>query len=250
MPTTVMAKPTMQRARAWTSTQPSSSRVEVLVPTPNSVPEPSPKRKDEALSIVISPPNVRRATVTVVGISPYVQHKFSHKALAIMEATQRAGSLAKKGRKREARDFDADYHAAMHISTDGWVGIPCPSFRNAMIDACRLVGFQMTRAKLAVFVESDGYDSEDGTPLIRIIGKPEIHKGFARNETGVADIRWRPMWREWSANVPLRWDGDQFSPDDILNLLHRAGLQVGIGEGRPSSPNSFGLGWGLFEIAQ
>jgi hypothetical protein len=56
------------------------------------------------------------------------------------------------------------------------------------------------------------------------------------------------LWREWEANLPLRWDADQFSATDVFNLTARAGLQVGIGEGRPSSPNSFGLGWGLFEV--
>jgi hypothetical protein len=35
-----------------------------------------------------------------------------------------------------------------------------------------------------------------------------------------------------------------------MNLFLRAGLQVGIGEGRPNSPNSFGLGWGRFEVKE
>jgi hypothetical protein len=35
---------------------------------------------------------------------------------------------------------------------------------------------------------------------------------------------------------------------DIANLIARVGLQVGIGEGRPDSKQSAGLGFGLFEI--
>jgi len=34
-----------------------------------------------------------------------------------------------------------------------------------------------------------------------------------------------------------------------MNLLHRAGLQVGIMEGRPDSKDSCGCGWGTFKIA-
>lgn len=198
---------------------------------------------------VISPPRMLTATLTIIGIAPYVQHKFGQKAQMQMEATQRAGSQARSRKKREARDFEAGFRAAQHRSEEGWCGIPAPAFRNAMIDACRLVGFKMTHAKLSVFIEADGFDAEDGTPLVRIIGgEPEIHKAWGRNEGGTADLRWRPMWREWSAQVRVRWDGDQFGASDIFNLLARAGLQVGIGEGRPSSPKSNGLGWGLFKL--
>jgi hypothetical protein len=36
--------------------------------------------------------------------------------------------------------------------------------------------------------------------------------------------------------------------DDIVNLISRVGLQVGVGEGRPDSKQSAGLGFGLFQI--
>jgi hypothetical protein len=218
------------------------------------IPPPAPAEIDAVLqkgkveTVVISPPNMQKAVLHIRGLSPYVQHKFSQKAQAQMEETQRAGTQARSRKKREARDFESGYLAAQHISVEGWRGIPAPAFRNAMIDACRLVGFVMTKAKLSVFVEADGYDASDGTPLVKIIGVPEIHKGWGRNANGTADLRWRPLWREWEANLPLRWDADQFSATDVFNLTARAGLQVGIGEGRPSSPNSFGLGWGLFEV--
>ena len=164
-------------------------------------------------------------------------------------ATHREGSTGRSKRKREARDFEKDYREAMHISEDGWNGIPAASFRSAMIDACRLVGFKMTHAKLAIFVKQDGLDIDEGTPLIRILtGKPEQHVGHVRNETGVVDIRSRPMWRKWSARLVIDYDADVFQAQDIANLLARAGAQVGVGEGRPNSKKSHGMGWGTFEI--
>jgi len=36
--------------------------------------------------------------------------------------------------------------------------------------------------------------------------------------------------------------------EDVVNLIARVGMQVGIGEGRPDSKASAGLGFGLFEI--
>ena len=117
-----------------------------------------------------------------------------------------------------------------------------------MISACRVVGFKMTLAKLSVFVEPDGFDAVDGTPLVKIIGEPRLHQGYGRNANGGVDLRWRPMWEQWKAAVHVRWDASQFSAQDVVNLMARAGLQVGIGEGRPDSPNSNGLGWGMFEV--
>jgi hypothetical protein len=118
-----------------------------------------------------------------------------------------------------------------------------------MISACRVVGFKMTHAKLSVFVEPDGFDADDGTPLVRIYGEPMVHEGLVRNATGVADVRWRPMWRQWHAFVRVVYDADQFTLEDVSNLLARAGMQVGIGEGRPDSKMSAGMGWGTFRIA-
>ena len=200
--------------------------------------------------IRIARARLRTASVKIRGISPYVQHAFSEKQRKQMEETQRAGQQARGKKVRQPKDFEGNYRAAMHISQDGWAGIPAPAFRNAMISACKLVGLVMTRAKLSVFVEADGIDRNDGTPLVKIEGEPRVHEASVRNESGVADIRWRPMWEQWSAVVRVTWDEDQFSATDIMNLMDRCGRQCGIGEGRPDSPNSNGLGWGRFEGEQ
>jgi hypothetical protein len=117
-----------------------------------------------------------------------------------------------------------------------------------MMSACRLVGFQVVKAKLAVFVEADGMDKVDGTPLVKIEGEPEHVEHYVRNATGVVDIRVRAMWREWVVNLTVRYDADMFSLADVANLLARAGLQVGVGEGRPDGKRSAGMGWGMFRI--
>jgi hypothetical protein len=199
--------------------------------------------------VAIKPPNLTTASITVVGVTPYVQNKFTQKAQGIIEDTQRAGQQARGKKVRKPKDFDENYKSAMHRSEEGWLGIPAPAFRSAMIDACRLVGVTMQHAKLSIFVEADGYDPEDMTPLVRILGDPAPHKGPVRNPYGGADIRWRPMWTQWRAVVRVTWDADQYNPTDIGNLMLRAGLQVGIGEGRPNSPKSNGRDWGRFRIA-
>ena len=104
------------------------------------------------------------------------------------------------------------------VSKQGWIGIPAIVFRRAMTTACRLVGIKMLHSR-SIFVEADGYDKENGTPLVR-------------------------MRKERSTTVRVIWDEDQFSFIDIMNLMVHAGLQVEISKEELDN----GPGWGSFEV--
>ncbi len=206
----------------------------------------------EKVTLEVAPPKFEIAEFEVVGSTPYVQHKFSSKGRKKMRDQQELGSQGKKGKKRDPRNFQADYEEAQYKFEDGGHGIPAAAFRAAMISACRLVGVKMTLTKMAIFVLPDGYDKDDHLALIRITkGKPQYREDVVRNQTGVCDIRARPMWAEgWKAKVRIRFDSDLFKVQDVANLLMRAGMQVGIGEGRPDSKESAGMGWGLFDCVK
>ncbi len=198
----------------------------------------------------INAPKFEIVEMEIRGTSPLVMHKFGSKVKEQMIKTQEAGSQAQGKKKREPKDFDAVYRDAFHTSKDGWHGIPCGAFRNAAISACRTVGYKMTHAKLAFFIMADGFESDDGTPLVRIYGTPKKHTAYARNDNGSVDIRIRPMWETWTAKLRVRFDADMFSAQDVANLVMRVGMQVGLLEGRPDSKNSAGQGWGTFELVQ
>ena len=118
-----------------------------------------------------------------------------------------------------------------------------------MISACRSVdGLPMTRAKSAFFIHAHGRDREDGTEIVRIIGKAIHDTRPVRLESGVADMRNRPRYDIWSCEITIEFDADLLSAQDIASLLARAGLQVGIGELRPQGPNSFGGNNGMFSV--
>jgi hypothetical protein len=206
------------------------------------------KKNGKTEHIQIPPANMCTAQFTIRGTAPYVGNAFPGRTIGGIKETQEQGPKGKSKKTRVAKDFNQCYEDAQHKSREGWIGIPASGFRSAMIDACRLVGFKMTHAKLSVFIEPEGWDAEEGTSLVKIIGKPRQHLGHVRNETGVVDIRMRPMWEEWHCNLRVTYDGDQFSLQDVTNLLARAGLQVGVGEGRPNSKKSHGMGWGTFAI--
>lgn len=206
------------------------------------------KKTDEIA--VVKPANIQCIVVRIRGTAPYVQNKFSHKARQKMMADMATPANKRKSKfARPPRDYNEDFYQAQYISTTGWLGIPAPAFRAAMIDACRTVNMVMTRAKMSIFVLPDGFDITDGTPLVKLIAAPpERHEGLVRNDNGGADIRIRPMWREWECDVTIEFDADMITSDSVVNLLDRAGRQVGVGEGRPYSKDSVGQGWGTFMV--
>jgi hypothetical protein len=182
-----------------------------------------------------------------------VVNRFSQKAMSILQQSQELGSVSKTKKKRAPKDFEALYQDARHICADGdWDGVAAPAFRNGSISACRVADFTMTRAKLALFVVADGHD-QDGMPIVRIHADqpPEMWICPTRNANGSFDLRARPRWRPgWWIWLNIDYDAGVFSAEDVVNLIHRVGCQVGIGEGRPDSKDSCGLGLGLFRIVE
>ena len=206
-------------------------------------------KKTEVLTV--SAPNIQAIQVRFTGNAPLMQNRFSEKAMHMM--ADKMTGITKPGSKkaREARDFHEDFVQAKHTARgEEWEGVAASSVRAALISACRLTGFTMTRAKLSLFVPAQGYDKVDGLPLIRVFGESVENTMAVRNATGVADLRCRPLYMEWYCLPEIRFDADQFSVSDVLNLLRRVGLQVGLGEGRPDSRASVGLGFGTFDVSE
>lgn len=208
--------------------------------------------KERIVQLAIPKANLVTSAFKIVGKSPYVQQKFSQKAKEEIKAKQLAGSTTTKSRKkREPKNFKQCYEDAMYKPQKGnWRAIPATAIKASMVAACRLVDFKMTDAKQCIYIEADGYDKDELTPLIKITkGKPKYFEQALRIPSGGTDVRARPMWEPgWEAVVRITYDADRFTAQDVLNLLARAGSQVGIGEGRQASRMCVGLGWGSFEV--
>jgi len=194
--------------------------------------------------------NEKTASFILMGTTVYVQNKFSSKARQQLHDAHAAGSTAKSKNKKEVKDFQAMYEASIHRDEDGRTGIPVIALRRAIIRACKLAGYVMADAKVGIFVEPDGFDPDDFQSLFHFTkGEPEYFESMVRVGQNKPDIHPRGLWRPgWEAVARIRFDGDAYTLNDIGNLLYRAGKQVGIGEGRPDSRFSAGMGWGLFDI--
>ncbi len=206
------------------------------------------KREEQ---VIIKPPNFQTATFRLIGTAPLVIHRFSAKVKEEMKAKMEEGKSSASRKDRPAKSTEKTFQEARYVSAEGWDGFHAGAIRNALISACRLVNLKMTLAKMSLFVDADGRDKlEPQIPLIRIQGKAVKQEDMARVQTGEPYVTVRAAYHDWKAIVRVRWDADQFRLKDVANLLARVGMQVGIGEGRPDSKHSAGMGWGTFRLEE
>ena len=226
-------------------------------------------KTDKTVRISIPPAKFGVLHLTLIGDSMLVQDRFDQKSQDELQKGKIIEPEEEKnapdecevddqpqtqlgGRKPTKKKIDPEkvWNERRYISAQGWDGFKACALRNGSVDAIRLVkGLKMNMAKMSIFVMADGYDRfEDFTGLVKIIGKPERFDYVARNRMGQAVMTHRPRYWPWKAKVRIRFDAGQFDASDIINLINRVGMQIGVGCGRVYSKNSCGQGWGAFHI--
>ena len=174
--------------------------------------------------------------IPIIGISELIVHQWSEKAKRQMLEKQMAPGIKSK---REAKYPIADYEATKYKMPDGSDGFPSVAFKQAMVDALRFYeGVTMVMGKMAFFVEGD---------LVKIEGEPRMREDMVRLETGVADIRHRAGYPNWSAMLTITYNPELLTAESVLALVDAAGRMVGIGEWRPSSKKRTGP-YGRFQV--
>lgn len=184
-------------------------------------------------AVTLKPINVRDISFTIIGKSPLVQHKWSEKAKRMM-AEKQAG---KKTKVREARNPEEEFEAATYRDSKGNYGIPVTALKASLINAAHKdIGIEKTLVRKAFFIPC--YDSNGVLPMEA--DDPFMREDMVRVGMGSADIRYRPQFDNWSVDVNAEYDSDMLTPEDIANLINRAGFGVGLNEMRPEKGGDFG----------
>jgi len=207
-------------------------------------------RKAVEKIVELPPRRVEQTDIPIIGETPYISHAWSHKARTQMLDKQMGKARAKKPPKDPWIDFceslywmsDKPENPTQEDIDSAQFGIPAIAFKAAAVSACRLVsGIPMTLARISFHILG---------PLVEIKGKPEMHEAFVRNETGVADIRYRAIFNEWSAILRVYYDPTTISLDNVVTLIDRGGFGPGVGDNRPERGGENGryrvqeTGWG------
>jgi len=188
------------------------------------------KKSVEVQVIELKKINIQLATIELVGDSPLIVHAWSEKV--------KRGMLDKQMKKakgaQQAKDPQRDYEEAFYRLEDGTPGFPAIGFKASAVSAAGRFceGMKMTEVRGAFHIPCE---------LVPILGKPNMREDMVRVGMGTADIRYRPEFKKWRASIPIRYNADKISLEQIVNLFNQAGFGVGVGEWRPEKDGSYGM---------
>lgn len=189
--------------------------------------------------------------VRIRGLSPYVPHRFGVSAQVQIEDIYREGS--RRGTRKNRPEFtpEQEAEAGVYRLPGGGYGIPALAFRRAIVDAAPLRGYVKKRLAGAVDVIGEELDEETKMPLVRL-ESPREPVTFASRVVvmGRAALRYRKCFTEWGATFRVQVDPEVLDKKGLVELLEAAGNNIGVGDGRPGSPNSPGVGWGRFAVVE
>jgi hypothetical protein len=196
-------------------------------------PTAKPAEKKLKASIVFVPPiQTVKTVITAAGISPLIVHAWSEKAIKQMQDNQSNKPKAPKA----ARDPVGDFEAAKYLDDKGRDCFPVIAFKAAAVEAGVLAGIFKTTLRKAFFVGTQG---QDLLPL-KFSGKPIMRTDMVRLDSGSADVRYRPEYRDWSVQIPVEFNPLLISAEQLYHLFDNAGYSIGVGEWRPQRGGDFG----------
>jgi len=185
--------------------------------------------------------NIARITVSLIGDSPLISHRWSDKAKKQMLDKQ----MKKAKTAKEAKDPWRDFCESLYWLTpmpdtpteddirNATFGFPAIAFKSAAVDSCSHVdGVTKVEARGAFHIDGE---------MVEIDGTPGIREDMVRIAMGTADLRYRGEFKRWRCQFPLRYNTTMLSIEQIVNLFNTAGFAIGIGEWRPQKDGSFGM---------
>lgn len=191
------------------------------------------KKETEAREIII--PTLRMASlrITIQGQTPLICHRFSDTVRQQIEGAQQGAARTKKPpRNPEQECREACYYLDESVPV---YGFPAVGVKRAMVTAGSRFGDEKSTQLNGVF-SIPAELLELHTPGYRMRSDRVVLSGIGRTSS----IAYRPEFQEWSIVVPLTYNADFITPDQLVNLLRLAGFSVGLGDWRPEKRGSFG----------
>ena len=171
---------------------------------------------------------LQRVEVPILGTSPLIMHRWSHKAKEQMLAKQMKRATTGK----EAKDPQRDFEESIYIDATGLPAFPTIAFKAAAVDAAVAMDFKKTNLRQAFHIDGE---------FVPIVGSdPEPREDMVRVGMGTADIRYRAQFMTWGTVLPVTINLAMLSVEQLVNLFDAAGFGIGIGEWRPQKDGQYG----------
>ena len=198
-------------------------------------------------SVSIPAINIQYATISIVGDSPLIVHKWSEKAKKeILDKQMKKAKTKGHDAKDPVRDFiDSLYWLdgepeekteegfAKAVQNGARFGFPSVAFKASAVAAGYRSGVTKNLVSMYGAFHIDG-------EFVEIKGIPEMREDMVRVGMGVADIRYRGEFKEWSATFQVKYNASTISLEQLVNLFNLGGFACGLGEWRAEKGGAFG----------
>ena len=200
--------------------------------------------------LVIPAINIEYMTLRIVGDSPLIVHAWSEKAKREMLEKQQKKAKTKghdirnpvaefidslywlEGKPDDEHKNEEGFTAAIHNGAK--FGFPSTAFKAAAVSAGYRAGVTKDKVSVNASFHIDGEFTE-------IEGIPEMREDMVKIGMGTADLRYRGEFKEWSAEITLKYNAGATTPEQLANLLNLGGFACGIGEWRPEKSGAYGM---------
>ena len=180
--------------------------------------------------------------VTIKGITPMMTNAKPERIRLQMEKEQ-AGKAPKIGKKgRDFRDFDHEVHEAVYWNDAGFPCVRGIGMKIMLIDA----GMRNTSAKGTELRQWFSVAQEMipiNSPAVANNPPYEIDKRMVKTggRSGGLMPRWRPKWSDWQLSIPVIFNPDLVSAEQMLTYFQEAGTGVGVGDYNVKHGGNFGM---------
>ncbi len=222
--------------------------------------------------IEIKPVQMETVSLTIVGDTPLIVHKWSEKARRELLKGTGIGKKVPRNMYAEAAatlwwmdiahdPFSMAYKGGNITTFDDWIekykgygqedylrdvsgarfGFPVTAIKKAAISAA--YRNEMSKDKVSLqgcfFIPGEG---EDQLAEIICDGVPSIREDSVKVGMGTADLRYRAQFENWRMNILLHYNvNGRLSLSDIINIINLGGQTNGIGEWRIEKSGQFGM---------
>lgn len=193
-----------------------------------------PKKKE---TLIIEPIQMRTVSFCLVGTSPFIMHRFALKAwqeLLYPSGRKNAAERAQNLKHNPLEEFRWALYRNRNRKAATLFHIPNGMIHQS-IAAAALDLPGATRASLERLTSVVN-------PNIDLYGLPRMLFSMVRNSdiNRTPDVRMRPVFPRWAAQVQIQYKLDPLTDTQIANLLGAAGMIVGIGDWRPQKGGTYG----------
>jgi len=175
--------------------------------------------------------------VRIEGTAPLLQNKPTQQTLESLldrlEGKARGGSAEPISREEE-------WTSRLHKLDDGRYSHPAIAFKLAMVEYAKSKTMKgITGAKIQRGLRVIG---DTPNQVLLQCSEPHIDIRFGNlgGRSGSGHPIIRPMYDNWAAVLRIRYDSQSLTADQIVNLLNRAGENIGIGAFSPQKSGDFG----------